>query len=267
MSLFSIPIATGGSFECTSPAEKVYLLTFTSPPDNRLTTAFLEAFALALDIIEERFPRGVVVTTSGIAKFYSNGLDLQHAVETRGFWDDALHPLWRRLLTYPMPTVALINGHAYAGGLFTALHHDYRIQNPSKGYLCLNEVHFGAVIPTPMVTIVKTKVGNRAAVRDLLTEGRRFNAQEALAHGIIDATGGLEETLALIKSRNLTKLGESGVYGAIKEDTYREQLAALDSPKENLQWRKRVEDTKAQLAQKRARRVEEWSAAQGRSKI
>lgn len=100
MSLFSVPIATGGSFECTSPAEKVYLLTFISPPDNRLTTAFLEAFSLALDIIEERYPKGVVVTTSGIPKFYSNGLDLQHATETEGFWDNILHPLWRRLLTY-----------------------------------------------------------------------------------------------------------------------------------------------------------------------
>lgn len=78
----------------------MYLLTFTSPPDNRLTTPFLEAFMLALDIIEERFEKGVVVTTSGIPKFYSNGLDLQHAVETPGFWDNTLFPLFRRLLTY-----------------------------------------------------------------------------------------------------------------------------------------------------------------------
>lgn len=100
MSLFSVPIATGGSFECSSPAEKVYLLTFNSSPDNRLTTPFLEAFGLALDILEQRFPKGVVVTTSGIPKFYSNGLDLQHAVETEGYWDKALFPFWRRLLTY-----------------------------------------------------------------------------------------------------------------------------------------------------------------------
>jgi hypothetical protein len=99
MSLFSVPIAGGGSFECTSPAEKVYLLTFISPPDNRMVTAFLEAFELALDIIEERFPKGVVVTTSGIPKFYSNGLDLEHAFRTEGFWE-TLWRFWRRLLMY-----------------------------------------------------------------------------------------------------------------------------------------------------------------------
>lgn len=34
-----------------------------------------------------------------------------------------------------MPTVALLNGHTFAGGLILAMHHDYRIQNPTKGFL------------------------------------------------------------------------------------------------------------------------------------
>ena len=33
-----------------------------------------------------------------------------------------------------MPTIALLNGHAFAGGLMLAMHHDYRIMNPSKGF-------------------------------------------------------------------------------------------------------------------------------------
>ena len=126
-----------GNFTCTSPAPKVYLLTFSSPPDNRLTPAFNKAFLLALDILESRFPKGVVVTTSAIPKFYSNGLDYEAAVKDPAFWTDSLQPLWKRLLTYPMPTVALINGHAFAGGLMTAMMHDYRIMNPQKGFVCL----------------------------------------------------------------------------------------------------------------------------------
>jgi enoyl-CoA hydratase/carnithine racemase len=166
-----------------------------------------------------------------------------------------------------MPTVALINGHAYAGGLFTALHHDYRIQNPSKGFLCLNEVHFGAIIPSPMVSIVKTKIGNRGAVRDLLLEGRRFDAKEALAQGIIDATGGLDETLAFIKQRNLTKLAEAGVYGAIKDDTYREHIAVLRSDADNVRWRKEIEEFKDRLAEERAKKVEGWDGSQRKGKL
>lgn len=105
--LFTVPIAsTGGSIVCTNPTvqpgqeqQNVYLLTFTSPKDNRLTPSFIDAMILALDIIEQRYPKGVVVTTSGIAKFYSNGLDLDVAGSTEGFLENWLWRLFRRFLT------------------------------------------------------------------------------------------------------------------------------------------------------------------------
>ena len=105
--LFTIPIISTtsndpptGSFTCTSPSAGVYLLTFTSPPDNRFRTSFCQAFLLALDILEFSYPHGVVITTSGIPKFYSNGLDLEHAISTKGFFSDSLYALWKRLVTY-----------------------------------------------------------------------------------------------------------------------------------------------------------------------
>jgi hypothetical protein len=104
-SLFTVPISsTGGSIVCTNPsADKehanIYVLTFTSPKDNRLTPIFIDALLLALDIIEHRYPKGVVVTTSGIAKFYSNGLDLDIVGKTEGFLENWLWRLFRRFLT------------------------------------------------------------------------------------------------------------------------------------------------------------------------
>lgn len=85
----------------TQPSPRIYLLTFESPPDNRLTPSFCSSLLLALDILDHRLPKGVVVTTSGIQKFYSNGLDYESAVkEGKRFWGGSLYPLWRRLLTY-----------------------------------------------------------------------------------------------------------------------------------------------------------------------
>lgn len=92
--------STGGTLACTVPAPKVYLLHLTSPPDNRLTTTVCQALLLALDIIEHKYPPGVLVTMSGIPKFYSNGLDLDHAMATEGFWEKTLWPLFRRFLTF-----------------------------------------------------------------------------------------------------------------------------------------------------------------------
>lgn len=96
--LFEVPIASGGRIKCTTPAKRVYLVEFTSPPDNRLKTDFCKALLLVLDILEFRHEHGVVITTSGIPKFYSNGLDLDHAFFTPDFFSGALYALWRRLL-------------------------------------------------------------------------------------------------------------------------------------------------------------------------
>lgn len=104
--LFELPILSSpssppiGTIFCTTTAASptTYLLTFTAPPDNRLVTGFCQAFLLALDIIEFSYPPGVLVTTSGIPKFYSNGLDLDHVKATEGFWSNSLVPVFKRLL-------------------------------------------------------------------------------------------------------------------------------------------------------------------------
>ena len=98
--LFTLAIGPGSNIICTQPSPKIYLLTFKSPPDNRMLPAFCKNLLLALDILEHRYPKGVVVTTSSITKFYSNGLDYESAIKTERFFEDNLYPLWRRLLTY-----------------------------------------------------------------------------------------------------------------------------------------------------------------------
>lgn len=109
--LFSVPVAsTSGSFTCTIPSDNahennIYLLTFTSPADNRLTPEFLGAFVLSLDILEHQYPKGVLITTSGIQKFFSNGLELEMALSTPGFFENHLFKFFRRLLTYVFPTL------------------------------------------------------------------------------------------------------------------------------------------------------------------
>lgn len=84
--LFTVPVEAcdkhpGGSITVTEPAPQVYLLTIASPPDNRQTSALCKALLRALDLVEHSgLQPGCVVTTSAISKFYSNGLDLEHAV-------------------------------------------------------------------------------------------------------------------------------------------------------------------------------------------
>jgi hypothetical protein len=98
--LFTVPIGgEAGSFECKTVADKVYLLSFSSPPDNRVLTEFLKAYKIALDIIDYKYPPGVLITTSAIEKFFSNGFNLEHNAENPRFMDDYMLPLCERILT------------------------------------------------------------------------------------------------------------------------------------------------------------------------
>ena len=245
--LFTIPIAPsgahpGGSIECRVAAPQVYVLTWSSPPDNRLTSGFCAALRAALDALEfGPWPAGVLVTTSAVPRFYSNGLDLETAIATPGFFERELYPLWRRFLTYPMPTVALINGHCFAGGLMLAMHHDYRIYAASTGqdakgkirksHLCLNEVEFGMPLMPAMSSIFRIKTAPHV-YRRLVLEAHRFDGPQALEAGLVDdvaadATSGIDAVLRLVQDRALTKKAATGVYGFLKAEMYRESVALL----------------------------------------
>ncbi|KAM0428595.1 hypothetical protein ACHAPT_006956 [Fusarium lateritium] len=248
MSLFTLPIPAcgahpGGTLTCTEPEPAVYLLTLTSPPDNRLTAPVLKAFLNALDIIEFGHPHGVVVTTSGIPKFYSNGLDLEHAVATDGFWP-LLYDVWRRFLTYPMPTVALLNGHTFAGGLMLATAQDYRLAPSPRGFLCLNELLFGAPLKPPMSALFRAKVP-ASTYRSLVLEAKRFSAEEAVAAGLADGVAtGLEDALAFVKERDLVAKCKTGVYGVLKAEMHSGLIEFLKSPTIEAH-EKRFEDAQA----------------------
>lgn len=236
---FTIPIPPigknpGGSIVCTEPHPKIFLLTITSPPDNRLTVSSCGAFLDALDLLEFSpsicpTKDGIVVTTSGIPKFYSNGLDLELAMSDPDFMPHSLYRLFGRFLTFPMPTVALVNGHAFAAGIMLAMHHDYRVMNPARGYACINELDFGVPLKPAMSAIFRLKLVPQV-YRRVVLEAHRFDGREALATGIVDALGGLDEVIALVAERKLTEKGKTGIYGLMKAEMYRETLERYLSP-------------------------------------
>lgn len=266
--LFSVPILSGGTFSCSIPSDRqedstIYLLTFTSPAENRLTPEFIEAFLISLDILEHRFPAGVLITTSGIPKFYSNGLELEKALSTPGFFEEYLYRLFRRLMTYPMPTLALVNGHAFAGGFMTAMYHDYRVQNPSKGFLCLNEIALGIPLRAPMRSVFLEKIKNGPLVRSIILEGRRFTGPQALDAGIVDALGGLPEAIKLVHERGLLKIGKSPAYALLKEGMWSRVLDSIDHVDAWHEEDERKREKSEICSAEAGKRIEQWEAKKG----
>jgi len=127
-----------------------------------------------------------------------------------------------------MPTIALLNGHAFAGGLMLAMCHDYRIMNPERGFVCLNELDLGAVIQPGMAGMFHDKLPSPHTIRTLFLEAKRFRAQEALDAQIVDLLGGMDECMGLIKDRKLTEKANSGVYGKLKQEAWRNAIEKID---------------------------------------
>ncbi|KAK2616975.1 hypothetical protein QQS21_000064 [Conoideocrella luteorostrata] len=229
---FTIPIApceghTGGSIACTQPHPQVYVLTWTSPPENRLTVPFLEALLTALDVIEfGDYKPGVVITTSGLPKFYSNGASLEHALTVDGFWP-LLYKTFARFLSFPMPTLALIQGHAFAGGIFLAMAHDYRLGPGSKGWICVNELQFHAPLPRPVASMLKMQLPT-LHFRDIALEARKFTGEQAAKLSLVDGVAhSFTDALRFINDRDLLEKAQSRSYGHIKTEMYADLLEEL----------------------------------------
>lgn len=160
-----------------------------------------------------------------------------------------------------MPTVALLNGHAFAAGFMTAMYHDYRIQNPSKGFLCINELEFGVPLETPMMAIFNEKLP-RSTFRDVILEAKRFSGEASVKADIVDALGGLPEVVNLIHQRKLLNKADTGIYGTMKEEMYYKTLGILDNHEGNLEWRRKIEDKKDDEYELKKKVVDEWEKQQ-----
>jgi len=87
---------------------------------------------------------------------------------------EMLH-LYKRMLTFPMPTLAVVTGHAIAGGLFWALCHDFRVMKDKSGIVWLSEINIGFPIPEGFAAITKHLLPSNVS-RELILGGK-FSAQ------------------------------------------------------------------------------------------
>lgn len=138
-----------------------------------------------------------------------------------------------------------------------AMYHDYRIFNPSRGFLCLNELDLGVPLRPAMSSVFRQKLAP-AVYKPMVLEAKRFGAAEALEGEIVNALGGLEEALKFVVARKLGEKGKTGVYSALKREMYRETLGYLEG---SVEEDKRME-VQAKGQEKRDQeakeRVREW---------
>jgi enoyl-CoA hydratase/carnithine racemase len=200
--------------------------------ENRFNPASVAELNKLLDEVEAAgAPRALVLAASG--KFWSNGLDLEWMAANADQIPahvDAVHALLARVLTLPVPTVAAIQGHCFAAGAMLALAADFRVMRAERGFFCLPEVDIHIPFTPGMAALIQGRLSKKTA-HEAMTTGRRYGGTDALAAGIVDATGGENEVLstALEIARPLAAK-DGTTLGAIKRGMYGPAVTALQIP-------------------------------------
>jgi methylglutaconyl-CoA hydratase len=173
-------------------------ITFNRPDKrNAISPQMIEELTAALDEIENGPARTVIFTGAG--KAFCSGMDLEalSAFAAQSIVENIEHSrrlarMFRRIWSFPKPTIAAVNGAAIAGGCGIATFCDFTLSVPEAkfGY---PEVRTGYIPATVAVFLIR-QVGEKVA-RDLLLTGRIINADEAYRVGLLTQIVPAEELL------------------------------------------------------------------------
>ncbi|KAI0329073.1 ClpP/crotonase [Cubamyces sp. BRFM 1775] len=240
----------------THPTASLWVIELHNGADSRLTQTLIQRGLLpALDQVERHWRDNwragrekkddnlckgalIIVGNRKQDKFFSNGLDWDNIIKdpnfSTNFFPTVFNPLIQRLLSFPIPTVAAVNGHAFAGGMILAMACDYRVMTDGSkrnAWMCMNEIHFGATLPLSLASVLKAKAPNPMVLRKIILEGHRFTAKEALSVGLIDriVAGDTESVVAEAQSLagSVSSLPGKGAWGLNRREMYRDVYEGL----------------------------------------
>ncbi|KAJ3997171.1 ClpP/crotonase-like domain-containing protein [Lentinula boryana] len=238
----------------THPKKSLWIIELHNGDDSRLTHELInQGLKPALNTVEKEWRESwrihikdkkankeegkgalIIVGRRDQDKFFSNGLDFVNSQKDPNFFQLTFDPLIERILTFPIPTIAAINGHCFAGAFMLSMACDYRVMTDGssrRAWLSMNEVHFGAPWPTSFAALVRSKFGTDPLKRKLALEGHRFTPQEGLEVGIVDVVVNGNTAAVLARAEQLgdqwSLNAQGGVWGTIKSELYRDVLETI----------------------------------------
>jgi enoyl-CoA hydratase/carnithine racemase len=203
--------------------------------ENRFNPDFLGACLDVLDEVENETTALTLVVKSSHEKIFSNGIDLEWLapiiqkgdIKTAKDFFYQMNALFKRIVTYPMITIAAITGHAFAGGAILCCAFDFRFMRSDRGYFCFPEVDLGIPFLPGMNAMLKKAIP-RYKLEEMEYTGKRLTAEECEEHHIITKACHInelmDETLAFAKTLNKKR----AVIKELKERLNKDIIHALD---------------------------------------
>jgi Delta3-Delta2-enoyl-CoA isomerase len=160
--------------------------------DNRLNPGMCASLMEMLDNIEKETEALTLVVTSGHDRIWCNGFDTDWISACKA--ENNLEPvkqfltnnleLRKRLLSYPLITIAALNGHVFGGGAVYSLCFDFRLMRLDRGFFCIPAIDRGFPI-LPGTGALMQNVLPMYIVEDAILTGRRFTGAECAKNHVV----------------------------------------------------------------------------------
>jgi enoyl-CoA hydratase/carnithine racemase len=168
--------------------------------DNKLNLQLCDDILAVIARVETETDALALVIKSGHSHIWSNGFDIDwvKARQEGGDSEAVARFLSRdlelrmRLLTCPLITIALLNGHVFGGAAVLSCCFDFRFMRSDRGFFCIPAVDRGFPI-LPGTGALLGSVLPSYMVRELILTGRRFTGAECVAHNVVTAAYPNEE--------------------------------------------------------------------------
>jgi enoyl-CoA hydratase/carnithine racemase len=168
--------------------------------ENRHNPEFLAEFNQQLDHIESDSSIKSVVLTSASDKNWSLGIDLEwmsqpsNTPEVIASFMTEVTGLLKRIVTFPMPVIAALNGHSFGNGAVLACACDFRFMKSDKGFFCFPEVDVLVPFFPSMFPLINKAIPQTFFNR-LAMSGQRVGAQALLDPQVVEGIFANEEEL------------------------------------------------------------------------
>ncbi len=195
---------------------------------NAFTVEMLVQLAAHLEVIERDATITALMVTAAGDRAFCTGADINawgdlSPTEFARHWVRDGHRNFDRLARLSKPTIAVLNGHAFGGGLELAAACDLRVMATGAS-LALPEAGVG-IVPGWSGTQRLMRLMPEAIVKEMALFGQRIKADRALACGFVAAVGDDPHALALaILERAVTlspraiEISKSMIHAAQDED-------------------------------------------------
>jgi enoyl-CoA hydratase/carnithine racemase len=137
--------------------------------------------------------------------------------------------MFKKILLFPMPVIASINGHAAGNGAILACCCDFRLMKADRGYFFFPGVDINISYPLGIQEIIK-KAFPYYKLEEAILTGKRYDAKELEKHHVImkacdNAEAVRQESIAFAK----TFKKKRSIFEEIKKQLNKHIIAIIDN--------------------------------------